>query len=112
MKLIRLKMTAFGPYKDTETIDFTKLGDRRLFVISGATGAGKTTIFDAITFALYGTASGTDRENVTMLRSHFADDDVHTSVELKFKLHVLIYSIFRQMGHVRESNKIIYGDMF
>src|SRR5690625_1445398 len=112
MKLIRLKMTAFGPYKDTETIDFTKLGDRKLFVISGATGAGKTTIFDAITYALYGTASGADRENVTMLRSHFADDDVHTSVELVFKLHDRTYRIFRQMGHIKKGNKTKTGDSY
>lgn len=103
-------MTAFGPYKDTETIDFTELEDRKLFVISGATGAGKTTIFDAITFALYGTASGSDRENVTMLRSHFAADDVHTAVELIFQLHDKKYRVFRQMGHVKEGNKSKTGD--
>src|SRR5699024_12804231 len=97
MKLIRLTMTAIGPYKDKETIDFTELGDRNLFVISGATGAGKTTIFDAITFALYGTASGADRENVAMLRSHFADDIQHTEVELTFRLNKRKYRILRHM---------------
>lgn len=112
MKLIRLKMTAFGPYKDTETIDFTKLGDRRLFVISGATGAGKTTIFDAITFALYGSASGSDRENVTMLRSHFAEDDVHTAVELQFQIHDRTYRVLRQLGHVKKGNKTKTGERY
>src|SRR5690625_5759872 len=112
MKLIRLKMTAFGPYKDTETIDFTKLGDRRLFVISGATGAGKTTIFDAITFALYGSASGSDRENITMLRSHFADDHVHTAVELVFELKGRIYRVLRQLGHTKKGNKTRKGEKY
>ncbi|WP_240353098.1 AAA family ATPase [Cohnella algarum] len=58
MKPIRLTLTAFGPYRDAETIDFSLLEDRRLFVISGNTGAGKTTIFDAVCFALYGCARG------------------------------------------------------
>lgn len=105
-------MTALGPYKGTQTINFDELEDRRLFVISGATGAGKTTIFDAITYALYGTASGSDRENVSMLRSHFADDDVNTSVELTFKLHDNTYRIFRQMGHRKEGNKTKTGESY
>lgn len=112
MKLIRLTMTALGPYRNTETIDFTELEDRKLFVISGATGAGKTTIFDAITFALYGTASGEDREDITMLRSHFASDDVHTSVELIFKLHDRTYRVLRQMGHIKKGNKTKTGDRY
>ncbi|CAM5207380.1 Nuclease SbcCD subunit C OS=Ureibacillus acetophenoni OX=614649 GN=SAMN05877842_11819 PE=3 SV=1 [Ureibacillus acetophenoni] len=64
MKPIKLTMRAFGPYKKEETIDFSKLHDNRLFVISGATGAGKTTIFDGICFALYGLGSGSDRKEV------------------------------------------------
>lgn len=112
MKLIRLTMTALGPYKGTQVIDFTELEDRKLFVISGATGAGKTTIFDAITFALYGTASGSDRENITMLRSHFADDDVHTAVELTFKLHDRTFRVLRQMGHIKKGNKTKTGDRY
>src|SRR5699024_629765 len=75
---LKLTMTAFGPYKERETIDCEKLGDHKLFVISGNTGAGKTTIFDGICFALFGSASGTDRDNHAMLRSDFADDDTHT----------------------------------
>src|SRR5690606_31243770 len=105
MKLIRLTMKAFGPYKQKQTIDFTELKDRKLFVISGATGAGKTTIFDAITFALYGTASGSDRENIMMLRSDFASSDEHTSVELIFQVHGRKYRVFRQMGHLKPGNK-------
>ena len=68
MKPLKLTMTAFGPYKDTEVIDFTKLQNHRLFVISGKTGAGKTTIFDGICFALYGSASGEDRSDSKSLK--------------------------------------------
>ncbi|BBI32308.1 AAA family ATPase [Cohnella abietis] len=105
MKPIRLSMTAFGPYRDTETIDFSLLEDRRLFVISGNTGAGKTTIFDAICFALYGTASGEDRAETRMLRSHFAAEDVYTAVDYHFSVGKRTYRIFRQMAHRRGSNK-------
>ena len=110
MKPIRLTMTAFGPYKDREIIDFTELGEHRLFVISGNTGAGKTTIFDAICFALYGQASGDDRSEARMLRSHFAEDDVHTSVELRFELKGRIYQVFRQLPHMKAGNKSETGD--
>src|SRR5690625_3281972 len=105
-------MTAFGPYKDTEIIDFRELEDNRLFVISGNTGAGKTTIFDGICFALYGTASGQDRENNAMLRSDFAADDTHTSVELEFELSGKTYRILRQLGHVKRGNKTKTGEKY
>jgi len=105
MKPIRLSMTAFGPYRDTETIDFGLLEDRRIFVISGNTGAGKTSIFDAICFALYGSASGEDRAEPRMLRSHFADDEVHTSVDYHFAVGKRTYRVFRQMAHRRGTNK-------
>lgn len=112
MKPLQLKMTAFGPYKYTEVIDFTELEGNRLYVISGNTGAGKTTIFDGICFALYGTASGRDRESDAMLRSDFADDDTHTSVELHFELKGRTYRIFRQLGHVKKGNKTKTGDRY
>lgn len=105
MKPIRLSMTAFGPYRDMEIIDFTLLEDRRLFVICGNTGAGKTTIFDAICFALYGMASGEDRSEPRMLRSHFADDEVYTSVDYHFSVGKRTYRIYRQMAHRKGSNK-------
>lgn len=110
MKPINLVMTAFGPYKDEETIDFGELQAQRLFVISGNTGAGKTTIFDAICFAVYGQASGGDRSEVRMLRSHFAEDDVHTSVRFRFELKGTVYEVFRQLPHVKAGNKTETGD--
>ncbi|XID93527.1 AAA family ATPase [Paenibacillaceae bacterium WGS1546] len=105
MKPIRMTMTAFGPYRDSETIDFGLLGDLGLFVISGNTGAGKTTIFDAICYALYGGASGEDRAETRMLRSHFADDDSPTSVDYTFSVGARTYRVFRQMPHRRGANK-------
>ena len=112
MKPIKLTMTAFGPYRDKEVINFEQLEDHRLFVISGKTGAGKTTIFDAISFALYGQASGEDRQDVKMLRSHFSDDDLHTSVELIFELKGKKYRVFRQLGHIKEGNKSPTGEKY
>jgi len=105
MRPLKLTMTAFGPYRDQETIDFTRLEDHRLFVISGMTGAGKTTIFDAISYALYGSASGEDRADHRMLRSHFADEETHTSVDLNFAVGSRSYRVFRQMGHRKGNNK-------
>src|SRR5699024_544606 len=112
MRPIKLTMTAFGPYKNTEVIDFKELKDHHLFVISGNTGSGKTTIFDGICFALYGTASGQDRDNYAMLRSDFADDDVHTSVEFTFELNGRFYRILRQLGHVKQGNKSKTGERY
>lgn len=112
MKPIKLTMTAFGPYKGCEVVNFSELEDNRLFVISGKTGAGKTTIFDGICFALYGSASGEDRQDYKMLRSDFANDDVHTSVELIFELHGKMYRILRQLGHVKQGNKTATGEKY
>lgn len=99
MKPLKLTMTAFGPYKDKEVIDFTQLHEHGIFVVSGSTGAGKTTIFDAITFALYDTGSGEDREKSSFLRSDFADVTVDTEVELIFEVRNRIYRILRKFGH-------------
>ncbi|MBE1554330.1 AAA family ATPase [Sporosarcina limicola] len=105
MRPLLLSMTAFGPYKGTETIDFKELGENKLFVISGATGAGKTTIFDGICFALYGQASGEDRADSGAMRSDFADDGVQTTVGLTFEIHSRVYRIMRQIPHVKIGNK-------
>jgi exonuclease SbcC len=112
MRPITLKMTAFGPYKHTEIIDFNELQGNQLFVISGSTGAGKTTIFDGICFALYGSASGSDRSESRIMRSDFAEDNVHTAVELEFEIHNRTYRILRQMGHVKKGNKGSTGEKY
>ncbi|WP_144660381.1 AAA family ATPase [Bacillus tropicus] len=109
MRPIQLVMTAFGPYKQKEVIDFNDLGEHRIFAISGNTGAGKTTIFDAICYVLYGEASGEERSDTSMLRSQFADDYVYTSVELTFQLKGKRYEIKRQLGHKKQGNKTITG---
>jgi len=109
MKPLKLTITAFGPYKNTEIIDFQQLGDHRLFAISGKTGAGKTTIFDAICYALYGSGSGEDRQDTAMLRSGFAEDDIYTAVELTFEMDGRIYHVLRQPGHIKAKNKSVTG---
>ena len=89
MKPLKITMSAFGPYAEKVTIDFEKY-QNGLYIITGDTGAGKSTIFDAITFALYGEAATQRREN-TMLRSDFAKKDTKTYVELEFMYLSLIH---------------------
>ncbi|MDN3017061.1 SMC family ATPase [Paenibacillus sp. BSR1-1] len=108
MRPLKLTMQAFGPYAGTETIDFSKLGNRTMFVISGKTGAGKTTIFDAISYAIYGKASGEDR-NGPELRSQFAKDELLTEVTLDFSLRNKVYSITRSPQQQKKKDK---GDGF
>ncbi|WP_409253867.1 AAA family ATPase [Bacillus sp. SCS-153A] len=94
MRPLKLTMQAFGPYPSAETIDFQLLGHRTMFVISGKTGAGKTTIFDGISFAIYGKASGEDRSG-NDLRSQFASEEDLTEVSLTFSLRGKTYHITR-----------------
>ena len=100
MRALRMTMTAFGPYAGTEVIDFSRLGTSGLYLITGDTGAGKTTIFDAITFALYGEASGSNREPA-MLRSKYADEFAVPGVELTFLYNGKEYTVRRRMEHLR-----------
>lgn len=94
MRPLKLTVSAFGPYANEISIDFTKLGESGLYLITGDTGAGKTTIFDAITFALYGEASGDNRES-NMLRSKYAANDTRTFVNLEFSYAGKIYKVSR-----------------
>ncbi len=83
MRPLSLKLTAFGPYAQSVEIDFSKFGDHGLYLIYGDTGAGKTMLFDAIAYALFGESSG--GRDVSTLRSDFADDDAPTEVQLTFE---------------------------
>lgn len=112
MKPLKLTITAFGPYKHKEVIDFSELNDHRLFVVSGNTGSGKTSIFDAICYALYGEASGEDRSEPRMLRSQFAAEDDHTSVDFCFEIRNRTYRVLRQMAHIKGTNKTASGDKY
>ncbi len=93
MRPVNLVIEAFGPFAGKEEVDFSKL-NTNLFLITGNTGAGKTTIFDAITFALYGEASGKNRKS-TMLRSDFASDDKATRVTFVFSYGEREYKVIR-----------------
>jgi exonuclease SbcC len=104
MKPINLKISAFGPYKDIVEINFETLGESGIFLITGDTGAGKTTIFDAISFALFGGVSGSNR-TVQSLRSNFAEQDKPTFVEFKFSHKNHIYKINRNPAYERTKKR-------
>ncbi len=104
MRPLKLTMSAFGCYADKQTIDFETLGSEGLYLITGDTGAGKTTIFDAITFALYGETSG-DNRKAEMLRSKYAQENAETYVELSFQYHDKIYLIKRNPAYVRAKQR-------
>ena len=104
MRPLKIKISAFGPYAGVTEIDMTQLGTNGIYLITGDTGAGKTTIFDAICFALYGEPSGDTREN-SMLRSKYADADVPTEVELVFENRGLEYKVKRNPEYMRPSKR-------
>lgn len=104
MKPLTLTISAFGPYAGIQTIDMTKLGERGLYLITGDTGAGKTTIFDAITFALYGEASGDNRE-ADMFRSKYAAPETPTFVEMEFLYRGEMYCVRRNPEYLRPAKR-------
>lgn len=100
MKPLQLTISAFGPYSKEVTIDFEKLGDSGLFLVTGDTGAGKTSIFDAICFALFGEVSGSNR-TIDSLRSDFTEDDRKTFVNFEFSHKGKSYKIERSPKYLR-----------
>ncbi|MBO4932122.1 MAG: SMC family ATPase [Clostridia bacterium] len=103
MKPIRLTMNAFGPYAGRVELDMERLCSGGLYLICGDTGSGKTMLFDAITYALYGEASGSVRD-AAMLRSKYADPKEYTYVEMEFALDGARYTVHRTLGREKEKN--------
>ena len=104
MRPIRLTMSGFGPYVARTVVDFDKLGKSGLYLITGETGAGKTTIFDAITYALFGEPSGENRDP-SMMRSKYAGPETPTEVELTFAYGDKQYTVKRNPEYMRRKDK-------
>ena len=105
MRPIKLEISGFGPYAEKTVLDLEALGNSGLYLITGDTGAGKTTIFDAITYALYGSASGVNRDDDSMLRSKYASLDTPTYVELVFDYAGKRYTINRNPSYTRQAKR-------
>ncbi len=105
MRPIRLEISGFGPYSGKTVLDLEQLGTQGLYLITGDTGAGKTTIFDAITYALYGSASGTNRDDDSMLRSKYSSLDTPTYVELVFEYAGKRYKAKRNPEYQRRAKR-------
>ena len=104
MKPIEITISALGPYAGEEHIDMSALGSDGIYLICGKTGSGKTTVFDSIIFALYGTASGSIR-NASMLRSKYAAPDTKTFVKMVFDYKGVRYTVTRNPEYVRPAKK-------
>ena len=104
MRPLRLEITAFGPYAGKVNLDLDTLGANGIYLITGNTGAGKTSIFDAITFALYGQTSGKVRSPKSM-RSKYADEELETAVSLTFEHKGKEYTITRKPEQIRQKKR-------
>ena len=104
MRPLKLTVSAFGPYAGKVVMDLERLGEQGLYLITGDTGAGKTTIFDAITYALYGEPSGSDRDP-SMFRSKYAQPETPTQVELVFSYSGKTYTVRRNPEYERPAKK-------
>lgn len=104
MRPLKLTLSAFGPYAREQVLDFSKLGTGGVYLITGDTGAGKTTIFDGIIFALYGKASGKNREPST-LRSKYAAPETPTFAELTFAYDRAVYTVRRSPEYRRPKTR-------
>lgn len=111
MRPLKLTLSAFGPYAEKTVLDLEQLGDRGVYLVTGDTGAGKTMIFDAICFALYGLPSGQDRniggkkDNGEQFRSQYAKPETETFVELEFLCRGQQYMVRRVPGYWRPNSR-------
>jgi DNA repair protein SbcC/Rad50 len=104
MRLHTLRLRAFGPYAAEQLIDFDRLAHGGLFLLEGPTGSGKTTILDAVTFALYGGLAGEDSAD-DRLRSHFVTADTRTEVVLEWSLRGVRYKVTRSPEYRRPKKR-------
>ena len=104
MRPLKLTMCGFGPYANKTVVDFTRLGTSGIYLVCGDTGAGKTTVFDAITYALFGRMSGQDRADANP-RSTFADLETPTYARLEFEYRGKTYDVRRNPAYTRAAKR-------